>query len=108
MARDAARVGLGVIFRPGQADEVVLDLERLGVERLRARLSWAAWAGHEAEAARLLERLAAVVDLLPCVEGDVPGAGPGLADFVEAALARCGAEVAWCEVQAAGSEVGWV
>ncbi|MCO5171374.1 MAG: GDP-mannose 4,6-dehydratase [Planctomycetes bacterium] len=94
---DAARLGLTATLRPGDDPaEVARDLARVGLPRLRAALPWSAWAHDAAGAAALLEALARDLDVLPGVIVD--GAEGDLAEFVEAALARCGPDVGWVEL----------
>ena len=108
---------LGVLewFRPGEhehVEDVLKDLQALGVEELRTGLSWAEWNTTEGQEwyAWLLPRLAEEVNVLPCFTYTPPELGikpkcaspprraQDYADFVEQVIARLGAYFDWVEL----------
>jgi CDP-paratose 2-epimerase len=110
-----AAVGMLEWFRPGehdQVDNVLDDLEALGVTELRTGISWAdAWTPEgEAWYAWLFPQLARRVNLLPCFVDTPPSWGvapktsapPGnlkvYADFLDTVITRYGKYFEWLEL----------
>ncbi len=108
-------VGIVEWFRPGErarVERVLADLKRLNVTHLRTGVSWADWMTKEGEAwyAWLLPRLAAEVEILPCVVYTPPSLGIAwktsspprdpkwYADFIDVLITRFGDTFEWIEL----------
>ena len=111
----SARIGLVEWFQVGdheRVEEVLEDLQRLGVHDLRTGISWADWCTPEGEAwyAWLFPRLGREVRLLPCFHYTSPSLGlesttsspprnpKDYADFLDVILTRFGSHLEWVEI----------
>jgi CDP-paratose 2-epimerase len=108
-------MGLVEWFRIGEyerVDRVLADLKALGVKGLRTGISWADWHTRKAEEwyGWLLPRLAAEVNLLPCVLYTPPSLGlvpktaapprepKTYADFLDLLITHFGTHFEWVEL----------
>lgn len=114
-ASPGPRIGIVEYFRSGDregVEQVLADLRALGVADLRTSVSWADWDSREGEAwySWLLPRLAAEVNVVPCVlytspaQGIVPrvSAPPWdpktYGDFLDVLITRLGECFEWIEL----------
>lgn len=110
-----ASIGLIEWLRIGdtrRVEELIKDLRRLGVRRLRTQLSWADWHTPEGLAWYdwVVPRLAAECELLPCFSYTPPSLGiqprtaspprdsKAFADFLDVAITRFGEHFEWVEL----------
>lgn len=117
MKSQSARPTLGLLewLRPGEEERVeqlMADLRKLGVAKLRTGISWADWhtEGGEKWYAWLLPRLAQEVNVLPCFHYTPPclGIAPSecspprdpkqYADFLDVFITRFGHHFEWVEL----------
>jgi len=108
-------IGVHEWLRPGEYDRVenvLADLEALGVRELRTGFSWADWYTEEGRAWYdwLLPRLAAQVNIIPCFTYTPPSLGlvektsapprkpKDFADFLDVIISRLGQHFTWVEL----------
>ncbi|MGE5611637.1 MAG: NAD-dependent epimerase/dehydratase family protein [Bacillota bacterium] len=113
--RSAPIIGILEWFRPGdqqRVEDVVADLQLLGVRELRTGVSWADWHTPQGQEwyAWLLPRLAKVVRVLPCFVYTPPSLGTAhkisspprdpkaYADFLDLMITRFGQYFDWVEL----------
>jgi CDP-paratose 2-epimerase len=109
------RMGVVEYFRPGEYDrveQVLDDMDQVGIRRLRTQFSWADW--HTDEGAAwydwLMPHLAKRVELLPCFSYTPPSLGmtpttaspprepKAYADFLDQIITRLGRHFEWVEL----------